>query len=557
MSLLLLLVLALLLALSLPAAIAVSGVAASAATVAGTGVGITTITIAIFGAFAFVTPIAFISALAGSRISTGEKAYLIAFMLVTSGLFLLFAAYIASRARHEDPQFLSQCRFGVMLAAFGGTHFIGANLSGAIFTSAQLKNTRLAGAILERIVFRDAKGLKEAHTGKTILREPKIRELLVTGQGANNDYSHADLHGAYLDKADLRKAKLNFADLSGASLRGADLSNADLSQAQCVGADFSGAILTGACLEAWNIDSTTVLQDARADYVYLLKNQQERRPASGKFAPGEFTKFFQEVLDTVDLIFREGMDWKAFLISLHNLKVAVGDSEITVQSIENKGDNTFVVRLKVPPEIDKAAIHEQFRQDYEHQLALLETRYKAELAGKDEVINKLIGEHRYASSNLMQIIRYQAEQPLTTIITEQNTMSIFDQRGQKVDTQHNVAGDNIDFAGASITGSNLNIKSTLTNVTQTIGALPNTGAEEKARLEELLKQLAEALQQVPPKEAERITTLLDRTLEDAKSGDKSMFQIGAEGLQKATEAVASVVPRVGEVVQQMLALLGA
>lgn len=79
--------------------------------------------------------------------------------------------------------------------------------------------------------------------------------------------------------------------------------------------------MTGTCLEAWNIDSTTELSGAICKYVYLLNNQRERRPSSGEFQPGEFTKLFEEVLDTVDLIFRNRIDWKAFAYSFNQLQV--------------------------------------------------------------------------------------------------------------------------------------------------------------------------------------------------------------------------------------------
>ncbi len=512
---------------------AIAGSIAAAFCFAGAFTSIFTFTVAVAVAGAFADAIA-------SSIAP-NKLYFISFLAIYVLLMLPLQLYIAYYTLSEDSQFLSLRRLQLMLSSFGGTNFKGAQLHDANFSQADLKQARFAGADLSRTAFHGALNAHRAHAGQTLLREPSIRDLLVTGQGAN--------------------ANLRLANLTGANLSRADLSHADLTQAQCVGADFSGVIFTGACLEAWNIDSTTVLQDVQADYVYLLQNQQERRPASGNFASGEFTKFFQEVLDTVDLIFREGVDWKAFLISLNNLKVAAGDSgeEIEVQSIENKGDNTFVVRLNVPPEIDKAAIHEQFRQDYEYQLAILETQYKAKLEAKDEVI----GAYKNQNTDLMQIIRTQAERPFTNINTEQNIMSTFDQRGQKVGTQHNVAGDmqqgdKIDFSGATITGSHINIKSRLENVTQTIGALPNTDAEEKAKLEDLLKQLTEALQQVPAdkaEEVETVTAMTEQTVNAAKSGNKSMLSISAKGLTEAAKALAGVTPAAVGIVKQIVETL--
>jgi uncharacterized protein YjbI with pentapeptide repeats len=151
------------------------------------------------------------------------------------------------------------------------------------------------------------------------------------------DLSHADLHRGYLvdanlsdadlRDADLRDADLRDADLRDADLRDADLRDADLSRAsletvQALGTDFTGAILTGACIEDWHINSTTKLDKVVCEYVYLKNNAQERRPSDPNriFAPGEFTKLFQKVLETVDLIFADGIDWKAFFQSFQELQ---------------------------------------------------------------------------------------------------------------------------------------------------------------------------------------------------------------------------------------------
>ena len=48
--------------------------------------------------------------------------------------------------------------------------------------------------------------------------------------------------------------------------------------------------------------------------------------------PGEFTKLFEEVLNTVDLIFRDGIDWKAFVNAFEKLQVKNGDTELYIKS---------------------------------------------------------------------------------------------------------------------------------------------------------------------------------------------------------------------------------
>ena len=132
------------------------------------------------------------------------------------------------------------------------------------------------------------------------------------------------------------------------------MQRANLTKVQALGTCFHQTNLNAACLEAWNIDSTTQLAGAICEHVYLLQNHQERRPSSGTFAPGEFTKLFEEVLSTIDLIFRDGIDWRAFLQTFQDIQVQHEGANLEIQSIENKGDGVMVVRLNANPETDKA-----------------------------------------------------------------------------------------------------------------------------------------------------------------------------------------------------------
>ena len=162
----------------------------------------------------------------------------------------------------------------------------------------------------------------------------------------------------------------------------ANLEFANLTETQALATDFTGAYFTGACLEAWNIDATTKLDRADCQFVYLLEDpkpgtdDRERRPSSGEFAPREFTKLFEEVLNTIDLIFRNGIDWKAFVAAFKQLQVENEGTELTIQSIENKGDGVIVVKVSVPPDANKEHLHRNFTQSYELMAARLEDKDK-------------------------------------------------------------------------------------------------------------------------------------------------------------------------------------
>jgi uncharacterized protein YjbI with pentapeptide repeats len=118
----------------------------------------------------------------------------------------------------------------------------------------------------------------------------------------------ANLRNTIFQKAELSKANLQGADLEEANLEGANLSKANLSGANLVRinalkTNFEGATLTGACIEDWNIDSKTNLNDVICDYVYLKEGKQERRPydPNKNFALGEFTKLVQKVRSAITI----------------------------------------------------------------------------------------------------------------------------------------------------------------------------------------------------------------------------------------------------------------
>ncbi|MDY6899036.1 MAG: pentapeptide repeat-containing protein, partial [Cyanobacteriota bacterium] len=205
----------------------------------------------------------------------------------------------------------------------------------------------------------------------------------------NVDLKNANLSNANLTKANLSKANLTEANLTKTTLTEACLQEAILSQAQAIGTDFTQADFTGACgLGTWNIDGTTKLDGVNCRFVYLDKNpgiKRDKRPQSGEFAPGEFTKLFQVVVNTVDLIFRNGLDLEALCTALIDVQ-AKQNTPLEIQNIENKGDGFVVVKVSVSEQADTTKIHSDLKQSYEQQVKILEARYQAELQGKREQI---------------------------------------------------------------------------------------------------------------------------------------------------------------------------
>ncbi|MHC5773022.1 pentapeptide repeat-containing protein [Nostoc sp.] len=159
----------------------------------------------------------------------------------------------------------------------------------------------------------------------------------------------------------MRKVNLYRADLEGVDFRYADLSyanliNSNLSYLEAIGADFSYANFTGTCIANWNIDSSTNLKNVKCDYIYYQFNDElnkldQRRPIdiNSIFAPNEFTeriKVVEKALETIDLTFTDGIDWKAFFKSFNELRQQYPEHNIDIQGIERK-TNTLIVRLDV------------------------------------------------------------------------------------------------------------------------------------------------------------------------------------------------------------------
>jgi ABC-type transporter Mla subunit MlaD len=117
-------------------------------------------------------------------------------------------------------------------------------------------------------------------------------------------------------------------------------------------------------------------------------------------------------------------------------------------------------------------------------------------------------------------------------------------------------GDTFTMSG-DFRGAIVNIKSTLTNVSQTVGALPNADESAKDELKQLIQQLSQALEQAPPdkvEEAEAVAKsaeLLVQTATEEKP-NQTMVQITGEGLKQAAKNIAEVMPTVLTIATQIV-----
>jgi hypothetical protein len=150
-------------------------------------------------------------------------------------------------------------------------------------------------------------------------------------------------------------------------------------------------------------------------------------------------------------------------------------------------------------------------------------------------------------------------------------MTTFNQQGQTVHgDQYNAAGnmhlnkqDTIhhgDVYSGDFQSAILNVRSTLTNVTQVIGAIPHASEGEKQKLEALMKQLTTTLEQIlqsHPEAQEEVETvaetakvLIEGAKEDAPK--RGFLKITGEGLIKAAENLAKLTPPVLAISKQLV-----
>ncbi|MEM9538820.1 MAG: pentapeptide repeat-containing protein [Cyanobacteria bacterium P01_E01_bin.42] len=239
----------------------------------------------------------------------------------------------------------------------------------------------------------------------------------------NSDLSKINLREANLCYANLQDAKLSYTDLSFAKLSYANLKNAELSHVYLYATQirytkFENAILTGACIKDWNINNHTNLNNVTCEYVYFKLNYTDRRPSdpSKIFAPGDFARLVQKTHETVDLIFRNGIDWQAFsnsfqALTAEQIKIERCNRSFSVRAIENLDDGSFVVRINTPKDADKAAIERTFQAKYEAELKQLEAVYRERLQAKDEQIEI----YKKQSADIMELTKLAIARDVRTI----------------------------------------------------------------------------------------------------------------------------------------------
>ncbi|MDE5082293.1 MAG: pentapeptide repeat-containing protein [Trichodesmium sp. St18_bin1] len=275
------------------------------------------------------------------------------------------------------------------------------NLKGANLSEANLKGAKLIGA-----------ELTEANLSRAYLRKANLSEAYLNKAHLNQ----AHLEEAYLFRANLFKANLIGANLSGSDLIGsflyeANLKGANLTTIQALKTNFERAILTATCIQDWNINQYTNLNNVKCGYIFFkaTENYKEGKYIFEKrcpheedtyFEPGDFEQLVRKPQKTIDLFSRNSIDGKKFSIYYAQLNLEKGK----IQKLE---------------------------EEYEIQLLL-----------KDEKINflnkKIHQQEKFYSEQIKDLLSLPIEltkeiTKLTGVITKmaENNNSSYDLRGSK------------------------------------------------------------------------------------------------------------------------------
>jgi uncharacterized protein YjbI with pentapeptide repeats len=298
------------------------------------------------------------------------------------------------------------CRVNLSEANLRGANLRNANLSEAILSGADLSNADLSEAILLSTILFKA-NLSRANLSDTDLNKAFLdTAILVTANLSNANLSNADL---------------NNANLTNANLSNADLSNANLSEVKALGTNFRDSTLTGISIQDWNINGGTIFDGVVCAYIFQKYDRSNQQPSGRRpinpgqtFALGEFTQLYQVLrtaIETIEVSFPDGIDWKAFFQSFKDLREQYRDAEVSIQGIERKA-GIFVVRLETSEKTDKGAIETRVKELYQEQLKRLEDEYEERLQLKGahlEDVQNILAEELKKNTQLLNIVETMAD----------------------------------------------------------------------------------------------------------------------------------------------------
>nr|WP_287357665.1 pentapeptide repeat-containing protein [Moorena sp. SIO3B2] len=323
-----------------------------------------------------------------------------------------------------------------------------------------LKSTNFV-ANLTRTRFNNTRKLDQAKVGETYLKNPDVRQLVVTGEGKEKNFDHGNLRGVNLARANLVGANFIGADLSEANLQDVDLSRAKLVQTQLDATDFTGATLTGAFIEDWGITNQTKFNGVRCEYVFMRLPTKEdpepwRKPDNKNevFKDGEFGDFIKPIVDTLDLYHNQDVDPRAIAISFKQLAEKNPEAELSIAGMEVKGEDKFLLRAQTAREANKSELSAEYFEIYNQLKALAENQFQDLMAEKDSriisletMVNTALKKPKYYTSTQVEQVGIMTNNPGGfsvggSVDGNINNVQGNNNRTIKADNNQGVIGDN-------------------------------------------------------------------------------------------------------------------
>ena len=455
----------------------------------------------------------------------------------------LLSPYIAWRSLARDENYAFVRGIAVAFACIGGTSFRNANLTDASFIQATLRSTDFRKANLTRTAWLNAQRLDLVLTGAGYLNHPKVRDLVITGEGKAENFNGLNLEGINLKGAKLADTGFVGTNLNCANLQEANLLRAKLKQTQLDGADLTGAVLTGAFIEDWGITRATRLHGIQCQYVYMrlptrTDPEPHRKPDNNQefFEEDDFKDFIRPIVDTLDLYHSKGVDPRAIVISFKNLTENNLEADLEIVAMEKRGRDKLLLRVQTSGTANNSELSAEYFNNY-NQLKSLPADELRHLAAQ------LSGELLALSGTMQHLIETGAHQARVTAekIQIQGDFNFMPEQ----------SGINIDIGG-DVTGSTLNLGEISGSVSNLVNQLPNSSDPDQPGVRELLTQLQKAI------EAEAELSLEDKAdlLEQVKNlaeAQQSSNQSQKEGLvrkaRKMFEATLKGLPATAELVK--------
>jgi uncharacterized protein YjbI with pentapeptide repeats len=458
-------------------------------------------------------------------IDTGGELTQQIIVYVSVAFLFLFSFYVGRRAvLREEPQLSFLRNFSIAFRSVGASRFDG-DLEAVDFTGANFEYVNFSCVKMINCKWRGVKNAHLAQIKNTLLEPRKVRDLMMDGCSSDHDFSGMSLEGANFDELDLSGFDFSHTNLSYANFNSSNLTGANLTYTNVVGAKFNKATLTDAKIQNWNIDPRTQFDEVNCTRVFLGPNQTDPNPPRGEFKAGEFSKLYQQVLDTVDFILHSPEALDAFINAVNHLKTH-GDADFYVQNIERKEDSV-VVKLKAPDGIDREQIYIEVQREFELKLAKLETANHY-LSTHSDLLGSLLGK--------------MVEKPINLVNKLESTIMGDNNRTQNI---RDVSVNN----GALNLGDNA-------NVTNTVALTPDDQIELKNLLAELCKLITSSgLSHTDRDYAQaQVASLHDEITQNAKPEPNKIHRglkliqsifTGIDTLQDTAEKAGEIVAKIG------------